>query len=49
MVIHCCEELISGEGVFGGCREEECEGVVKVSVHYYWENRLRISVSNGDT
>lgn len=27
MVIHCCEELVGGEGVTRGGREEECEGV----------------------
>jgi hypothetical protein len=27
VIIHCCEELISGEGVFGGGREEERECV----------------------
>ena len=45
MVIHCCEELISSEGVFRGGREEECEGVEEVRVHDYWENSLRASVS----
>jgi hypothetical protein len=45
VVIHCSEELISSEGVTRGGREEECEGVEEGRVHYYWENRLRISVS----
>ena len=45
MIVHCCEELISGEGMFRGGREEESECVVEVSVHDYWENSLRASAS----
>ena len=45
MVIHCCEELVGGEGMFRGGCEEESEGVMEVSVHDYWENSLRASAS----
>lgn len=45
MVIHCCEELVGGEGMARGGREEESEGVMESRVHDYWENSLRASVS----
>lgn len=45
MVVHCSEELVSSEVMFRGSREEESECVMESSVHDYWENSLRASVS----